>query len=102
MDRLKSRLLKEFSLKNKELNIFWVAEEFKAKDGFHIHALIDFRNSNITVTTKDIDDAYQIVSAARKKGEIFRTDIQHYNKALLGARYCAKDLYKKTTAYDMI
>ena len=82
--------------------IFWVAEKFNAKDGYHLHALIQESSPYITLDKSDINTAYQIVSAARKKRKVFRTDIQVYNPKLNGAKYCAKDLYKNTTAYDLI
>lgn len=102
MLRLKSRLIKLYSLQEDEILIYWVAEEFKAKDGCHLHALMQITNTVIKISVSDINEVYQIVSAARKQKKVFMTDIQLYNPKLLGAKYCAKDLYKKTTAYDFI
>ena len=100
MERYKSRLSTKI-FNNERFLIFWVAEKFKSIDGFHLHALIQYPKDFVLDVKSDMNDAFQVVSAARKQGKYFRTDIQDYKPELLGAKYLAKDLYLSTTAYDL-
>ena len=102
MERLHARLKKMAYANADGLMLFWIAEKFKAKDGYHLHALIKEPPSLKLITEYEINLAFQIVSGARKKGKCFRTDIKKYNPKLNGARYCAKDLIHYSTSYDFI
>ena len=77
-------------------------EKFIPKDGNHIHALIREPQILKSIGAYELDNAFQIVSVAKKQKKHFRTDIEKYNPKLLGAKYFAKDLKYEKTAYDLI
>jgi len=83
--------------------MFWVAEKFEAKDGFHMHGLLDydehiFPNGN---GHEVLTETYQIISGARKKGEEFVSEFKRYNKNRGAGRYCSKYLLKECADFDL-
>ena len=101
MDRLIDRLRRKV-FKDNGVIMFWSAEEYNLKEGRHIHMLLEVPNGYKKCDEAKINKAYQIVSAAVKNREYYRTDIQKYNPKLNGARYVAKDLYKETSDFDIL
>lgn len=84
--------------------MFWVAEKFEAKDGFHTHGLIDY-DSNIFPAGNGwevLTETYQITSGARKRGQRFRVQFARYDKKRAAGKYCAKYLLKECADFDML
>ena len=55
--------------------MFWVAEPFETKDGCHTHGVLTYNRDDIPPQADELsllDESYQIVSAARKKGKRYR------------------------------
>lgn len=89
--------------------LFWVAEPFDLKDGFHLHGLMDAQNhldyihliriwQKITGKPKYWDKDENEMRA----GKLNRIQLQRYDP-LRGARgYCAKYMFKANCDYDIL
>jgi len=77
--------------------LFWVAEPFECKDGYHTHGLF-----YSDITFKKAVEAYQITSAAKRHGNYARIHLSRYNPRKAAARYCAKYLLKRYSDYDLL
>lgn len=86
------------------LTLFWVAEKFECKDGYHLHGLLNYSLQAITgVEVYDVlNDAYQVTSAAQKAGKRFRVAFNRYDPKRAAAKYCAKYLAKSCADYDFL
>jgi len=84
--------------------MFWVAEKFEAKDGFHLHGLIDYNDGIFPAGNgwEVLSETYQITSGARKKGENFRVQFAKYDSRRAAGKYCAKYLLKECADYDVL
>jgi len=84
--------------------MFWVAEKFEAKDGFHLHGLINYDDRIFPAGNgwEVLSETYQITSGARKKGQNFRVQFAKYNKSRAAGKYCAKYLLKSYADYDVL
>lgn len=94
MERFHNRIGQESLTKNR---LFWVAEHFEAKDGYHAHGLLATE-----VPFDSLRKIYQIVSGARKKKETFRIHLAKYDPALGAAKYCSKYILKRCSDYDFL
>ena len=101
MERLFNRL-KSKVFNQERILMYWVAEKYKLKDGQHLHMLLQVPKGYKKGVEKMINNAYQIISAAYRNREYYRTDIQRFNPNSNGAKYFAKDLWKIATDFDIL
>jgi hypothetical protein len=78
-------------------NLFWVAEKFECKDGYHTHGLLSSEQEFDTLR-----NVYQVTSGARKNDEYFRIQLSKYDRERAGAKYCAKYIFKQCSDYDLM
>jgi len=101
--------------------LFWVAERFETKDGYHIHGLLKLNRKLKKHEFVFITELYQIVSGAcsvndltstinnkekRKKLSWNRIDLSRYLESKNGGAYCTKyvlqEQQNKLAEYDII
>lgn len=85
--------------------LFWVAEKFEAKDGYHTHGLLDYDLEQIPEGVNIVpllDMSYQIVSGARKQGRRFHCAFSKYDGARAAGKYCSKYLLKRYADWDLL
>ncbi len=84
--------------------IFWVAEKFEAKDGYHLHGLMNYNPETFPANNgwEVLSQTYQITSGASRKGEKFRVKFDKYNAKRSAGKYCAKYLLKQCSDYDFL
>jgi hypothetical protein len=101
--------------------LFWVAEHYEMKDGYHIHGLLKLNRDLKKHEYIFITELYQICSGACTTNELTATinnkekrsklnwnriDLQRYLKAKNGGAYCTKYVIKeqrnKLTEYDIL
>lgn len=82
-------------MSNTEQSLFWVAERFECKDGFHAHGLL-----NSKVEFKELVEAYQVVTGSKRNGDWSAITLKKYNKAQAAAKYCSKYILKHYADYD--
>ena len=80
-----------------ETTMFWAAEPYDVKDGYHIHALI-----KTEMEFKSLIECYQVTSGGKKIGKHQRIDLQKYQRGMGGAMYCAKYITKKLSDWDIL
>lgn len=78
--------------------MFWAAEPFDVKDGYHTHALLKVHSQ---MSFKTIFDLWQKASGG-KKGNYSRIDIQEYKKELGAGHYVSKYITKQLSDYDFL
>ena len=90
--------------RGKAPRLFWVAEKFQAKDGYHTHALLYYDKEIFgNDLLAELDDCYQVVSAAKQNGNTkFRVQFTNYDKRKAAGKYCSKYLLKKYSDYDLL
>lgn len=79
-------------------SMFWAAEPFDAKEGYHTHALL---NINSALTFKNVVDIWQKVSKGGK-GKWNRVDLQKFDKEKGAGYYLSKYITKNLTDYDFL
>jgi hypothetical protein len=79
--------------------LFWVAEKFEVKDGYHTHALLKLPEA---WRYKNVVDIWQKVTGAKKKGTWHRLDLQDYNPELGARHYVAKYITKQCADFDFL
>jgi len=84
---------------NCQLRIFWVSEPFEAKDGMHVHFLLDLRPE---LRYTDLYKLWQVATGAKKKGEWHRMEAEKFLKSRGAAAYCTKYVFKKQADFDLI
>jgi hypothetical protein len=77
--------------------LFWVAERYECKDGFHAHGLLASR-----LDYKDLVQAYQVVTGAKRSGDWSAITLKKYNSSQAAAKYCAKYILKRYSDYDFL
>lgn len=91
---------------NDPVRLFWVAERFETKDGYHTHGLLDYNVAEAEQGGWDamevMTESYQIVSAARKHDKRYRVSLSRYNASRSAGRYCSKYLLKRYADFDML
>ena len=104
MDRYHDRLNNHVFDGN--VKLFWVAERFEAKDGYHCHGLLQYDPGQAKREGWDemevMTESFQIVTGANKKGKRYRVALNRYNKNRAGGRYCAKYLLKRYADFDLL
>ena len=77
--------------------MFWAAERFDCKEGYHTHTLIKTNDDfNLIV------QAWQKASGGIKEGSWQRIQLDHYDKQLGASHYLSKYVTKKITDYDLL
>jgi len=98
MKNLNSFLTEELSFKP---TIFWVAEPFDNKYGYHVHALLKVQGKPGSDLVYYIKKAWQIVSKGKYGNEYNYTVIKPYISNLGGNYYVAKYLHRYNADYDI-
>jgi hypothetical protein len=81
--------------------LFWAAEPFDCKEGYHTHALVDIDDS---MPFKAVINAYQVATGNRKMGKEkwARVQMSAYDPQQAAAFYVSKYISKKLADYDLI
>ena len=85
-----------------DTKIFWAAEPFDLKEGYHLHALIKIPN---ILNFNNIIQTYQHVSGNKnlEKGDKWnRIQLENYNPKLGASHYISKYITKKLCDYDVL
>lgn len=77
--------------------MFWAAEPFDVKEGYHTHALLKV---NEGMSYKSIIDLWQKVSKGGKNNRWNRIDVQSYDKEKGAGYYLGKYITKRLSDYD--
>ena len=78
--------------------MFWVAEPFQAKDGYHIHLLVQ---STPQLQAKYIFESWQIASGGKRLSLNNRVDIKEFDPLKGASHYVAKHIQSKYSDYDI-
>jgi hypothetical protein len=97
MERLHSHLSTYYG----KVTLFWVAEPFDTKYGYHTHALIYVENPLVKSVKALIMNAWQVVSSGKGGKSSNHTVLKHYDKKLGGNYYVAKYMFNKNADYDL-
>jgi hypothetical protein len=110
--RLMERYFSKVKTLTGDANLFWVAEPFKVRDGYHTHGLLkvppEFKEKHLY---QSLVDTYQMACGSsvvtNNQGKLkfnnsHRIDLSKYDSSKFGARYCAKYLMKKYSDYDIL
>lgn len=101
MDKLKNYLDNQFT----GSKVFWFAEEFDVKEGYHIHALIQLEKCDQNSLDKNITalkKAWKILSRGDRKS-ILNTHIVQYDKDKGGNFYVSKYINRPNiNDYDLL
>lgn len=86
--------------------MFWVAEKFKLKDGYHLHALIKtslpWDKESLWLLWQDVS-VYSGQVSKRSDGKVFnRCDIQKRNFKKRAGSYMCKYLTKSVSDFDFL
>ena len=86
--------------------MFWSAEPFDLKEGYHLHSLIK-TNSDKTTTTyldkKAINEVWQIATKGSSiKAKSNRVDIKKYKIGKKGSNYFCKYINRPHSDYDIV
>jgi len=87
--------------------MFWVAEPFDTREGYHTHSLIrlndrsykDIENDGRSADFELLRESWTIVRGRSKKGY---SDFERYNPALGAAGYVGKYIMKQHSDYDLL
>jgi hypothetical protein len=82
--------------------IYWVAEPFDSKYGFHIHCLVKFECANPQKRKKELIKAWQIVTKGSCGKNYNWTSITPYNANLGGKYYVVKGISKNEVEYGFL
>jgi len=99
---------------NLPVRLFWVAEKFESKDGYHTHGLLDYPQSyeDALDLLPVLKLSYEIVAQEKPtKFDILygdehkykpRASFLRYDAKKAGALYCTKYLLKSCADYDFL
>lgn len=81
--------------------LFWAAEPFDCKEGYHTHALVELGPS---IPFKAAINAYQVAAGNKKlsKAKWCRVQLRDYDPQQAAAFYVSKYISKKLADYDLI
>ena len=82
--------------------IFWVAEPFDSKYGYHTHALMNFSELQSKNMEPLIKKSWQIVSRGRGQKEYNNTTIKPYDRTKGAHYYIAKYLFRGNADHDIL
>lgn len=100
--RAVERLFNHLQKKIGGIQLFWVAEPFDTKYGYHIHALIHFTNPTIQGAIELIKKAWQVVTKGKGGKEYNNTVIEPYVKGLGANYYVSKYMMRNNADYDIM
>lgn len=82
-----------------DFRMFWCAEPFDVRDGYHLHALIHVSD---LLPYKFLVDAYQVVTGNKElsKDRWNRIQLRKYNPKLGAGYYVSKYITKNLADYD--
>jgi len=104
--------------------LFWVAEPFECKDGFHTHALLKLKNQNLVFENRRkvkttlvngsiidfniketgfdvVKNTWQLVTKANEEN-YNRIELKRYNSKLGAKHYVGKYILKTRSDYDIL
>lgn len=95
------RISPDIGARNVVKGLFWAAEPFDCKEGYHTHALMQIDES---MPFKAVINAYQIAAGNKKvsKDKWCRLQVQAYDPERAAAFYLSKYISKKLADYDII
>ncbi len=113
------RLVNRFyeGLKVDGARMFWVAEKFEVKDGYHVHALVKIPNKYGTLDPENKMLYLEVLNmwqssvgnkaVSNHDGKIdwkdwSRVDLQKFDKRRGAGSYCAKYVFKESADYDLL
>lgn len=79
--------------------MFWVAEPFDCKEGFHTHALV---KCGLGVNFENIKKTWEVVCGAKKLGTKARAQLRRYVPANGANYYVGKYIQKRLCDYDFL
>ena len=100
--RAMERLHSFISDKHGKASLFWVAEPFDTRQGYHTHALVHFAHPLGKKMKAALRKAWQIVSKGKGGKENNFTDLKPYDKKLGARFYVSKYMLKKNADYDIL
>jgi len=101
MGRLHDRISNEWG----GSRLFWMAEPFDCKDGYHTHGLIYLYDRNWKHLDTDFDAvklAWKIISKGGKGKESNYTTLKRFKPNKGGGGYCGKYIMKTGAEYDLL
>lgn len=90
-------------LKKYDGSMFWVAEEYGEKEGFHIHALIAIRKSSKVIAIQGnqyFKNLWNNLVAEQYGDSKAHIDVQQYERTKAAASYVTKRLVSVNVDYD--
>jgi len=78
--------------------LFWVAENYELKDGYHTHGLLQTPEE---MSYQKLIDTWQWASGGKKADKWNRLDLQRYDKKKGGRFYLSKHMRYGRTDYDL-
>jgi hypothetical protein len=96
-ERLYSHLQKHIG----NVRVFWVAEPFDTKYGYHLHALIHIGNPVLSGAIELIKKAWQVVTKGKGGKGYNNTVIEPYKKELGANYYVSKYMLRHNSDYDI-
>lgn len=86
-------------VKSGAARMFWCAEPFDTRVGYHTHALIKF---NDILSLKNVAEIYQFAcgNVDISKDQWHRIDLKPYNSKLGAGYYCGKYITKNLADFD--
>lgn len=84
--------------------MFWAAEPFDTRIGYHLHGLMRIRNDlAVTLPFKMICEMYQVAAGNTEieKSKWHRVQLMKYNRKLGASYYCGKYITKELADYDI-
>lgn len=95
------RISPDIGATNVVKGLFWAAEPFDCKEGYHTHALMQISEN---MPFKAVINAYQIAAGNKKvvKDKWCRVQVQAYDPQKAAAFYLSKYISKKLADYDII
>jgi hypothetical protein len=96
-ERLHSHLTKKLG----GIRLFWVAEPFDTKYGYHIHALVHFVNPILHNAIGLIKKAWLVVTKGKGGKEYNNTVIEPYQSELGANFYVSKYMLRYNSDYDI-
>lgn len=88
-----------------DVQMFWVAEKFECKDGYHTHGLLNYDNTSVSGVPnlhEVLSHTWNVVSGAYGKRKRYRSSFSNYNKKRSAGKYCSKYLLKRYADYDFL
>lgn len=95
------RLYSLVKLKYGDARIFWVAEPFDSKYGYHTHALVHFNNP-MENSKELLNKAWQTVTKGKGGKEYNHTVLMPYDKSLGANYYILKYMTRNNAGYDIL